>query len=64
MTAHVIPLLRRPARPSAEAMQKATIRTYQMGAITPPCAVDQLIKHGMTPTEAARAIADAVEVKL
>lgn len=64
MRGTVIPLLRRPARPSAEAMRAATIKVYQLGGITPACAVDSLIQHGMTPTEAARAIADAVEVKV
>lgn len=69
MTAHVIPLLRRPARPSAEAMRAATIiravqQSYAAGGITREAALDQLHIQGIPPAQAARAIADAVEVKV
>ena len=59
----VIPLLRRPSRPSPEAMQRATVKTYQLGAITRQTAIDQLERQGMSPVAANRAIADAIEVK-
>lgn len=60
---NVVALLRRPARPSPEAMQRAVIRVYQLGSLTRACAVDQLILNGMEPAAAARAIANAIEVK-
>ena len=60
---NVTALLRRPARPSPEAMQRAVIRVYQLGSLTPESATDQLIRNGMDPVAAARAIADAIKVK-
>lgn len=65
----VIPLLHRPARPSAEAMRAATIirqvqQSYAAGGITREAALDQLHRQGIPPAQAARAIADAVEVKV
>lgn len=59
-----IPLLRRPSRPSPEAMQRAVIRVYQLGGITPNCATQQLMNHGMDAASAARAVANAIEVKV
>lgn len=69
MTATVIPLLRRPARPSPEAMRAATIiravqQSYAAGGITRACAIEQAIQQGATPEQANRAIADAIEVRV
>ena len=50
--------------PACDEVRRATIRAYQLGGITDAAARQQLEMHcGMSAVDAARAIANAIEVK-
>ena len=51
--------------PATHWLREATKASYAAGGITREAAIDHLMNHcGMSPADAARTIADAIEVKL
>ena len=48
--------------PLSDEMRRATLTSYRAGGITRSCAEDQLIKLGMKPVDAAREVADAIQL--
>lgn len=60
---NVIPLRPRVRLlPLSDEMRRATLTSYRAGGITRSCAEDQLIKLGMKPVDAAREVADAIQL--